>query len=805
MASNYKVSQTLQSLLATGDEVDRCYAIRSLAQIQDDSAVELLVSSLRDDDIDVCVDAAEALAEGEFARDVEVTQKLIESLLNDPEGEIKVACVRALVRREDKEAIPHLLGLMEKPLEDTAYVTDEWDVWWDMQLESIRGLGKMRIEVAIPALQRVLATDDFLDIENEIFNTLAAIGGSANAYLFTQLNEGNARYRRRIAKALGNSTMAESLKPLARALKDVDADVREATLLSLLKRDAVQYLPAIFILFRDASPKVRQLAIKVAHQLSKNINQQSEQRDALIEKLLPLLRDDNALVVSTALNTLTNLAWQPDSEQQETLISLLKTYKSDAFASVCHALLRLKISDAVAILLHRLRHNELESEEKMHALITLGKFKIWNKVVESVIWASIFDDNKTVRVAAIEALAELDSHLKQESKSANDSQAQRLPIEMIAEAVQGNLEPPLTKTIIPVIAVDDSKKSEADNESTQPPSANHDKDKQDSEFIEAAKQQISKSIAAGEKPLPLSTLDSIVISRVEKQMECQHQQENQPIESPVEPDADLDEFVALTEENAEIANWLLNKEVVDMDVEIQRLAARFLAQSNSDQAISILLSVLNSDDSQLKREAILSIGSLFGAMAMHTEQSTQQLAQLHDVLIAELNAKNRDLRIAAAKVLGDLGTSADSQILLEALDDKEVAMRMQILRSLISIAMSSDKKEFNHLELAEQLLEQLENNNETGIHRAAVEGLVTLFEHKLNGSAVALKQTAIDCLINAGLSGTDGQVKEMSWGLNALDKELSTTHLIKKMEQLSMSVERRYVIEMLGELHCSMM
>jgi HEAT repeat protein len=402
-----------------------------------------------------------------------------------------------------------------------------------------------------------------------------------------------------------------------------------------------------------------------------------------------------------------------------------------------------------------------------------------------------------VRVAAIEALAKLDSHLQQETKPAKDNQAQRLPIEMIAEAVQGNLEPPLTKKVIPVVAVNHTDKKDADSESAQPTVENS--SKEDQEFFDAAKEQISKSISAGEKPLPLSTLDSIVISSVEKQMECQQQEPL--IESPIDPDADLDEFVALTEENAQIANWLLNKEVVDIDVEIQRLAARFLAQSSSDQAIPILLSVLDSDDNQLKREAILSLGSLLGAIDPQTEQSTQQIEQLHNVLIQELTAEDRDLRIAAATVLGDLGTSADSQVLLEALEDKEVAMRMQLLRSLINIAMRSNSKEINHFELAEEILKQLDNNNETGIHRAAVEGLVTLFKNKLNGSAIALKESAIKRLINAGLSGTDGQVKEMSWGLNALDKELSTTHLIRKMEQLSMSVERRYVIEMLGELH----
>ncbi|MCK5916801.1 MAG: HEAT repeat domain-containing protein [Cocleimonas sp.] len=799
MVSNIQVGQKLQTLLAKGDEVDRCYAIRSLACIQDGSAVEMLVNSLRDDDIDVCVDAAEALAQGEFASDVMVTEKLIESLLKDPDGEVKVACVRALVQREDPQAIPHLLSLVEKPPEDTAYVTDEWDVWWDMQLESIRGLGKMQVADAVPVLRRVLDTDDFLDIENEIFNALAAIGGVANAYLFTKLTEGNSRYRRRIAKALGYGNSAESLRPLARALKDPDADVREATLSSLLQRDAVQYLPAIVILFRDNSPTVRQLAIKVADQLSQQTNQKSIQHEVLIEKLLPLLRDSDTLVITTALNALSNLAWQPSQEDEEYLVSLLKTCIGDAFASVCNATLRLKLTDAVATLLYMLRHNELQIEEKMHALVTLGRFGIWNKAVESVIWASIFDDNKTVRVAAIEALAELDKAcVKPATKPEGDKQPQRLPIDMITEAVQGSLEPPLTKKIIPITVVKEADKTKKEASQQVDPQEGKSSD----EFIDDAKKLISASISEGEKPVPLSTLDSIVISRVEKQMECQQESENPAIEVIVEPDPEMDEFIALSEENAEISKWLLNKEVVDIDVDIQRLAARFLAQSNAEQAIPILLSVLNSDDSQLQREAILSLGAVIVATESESDTLTEQIASLHTALIKALKAEDRDLRIAAATVLGDLGTDVDIPALVDMLDDKEVAMRMQLLRSLVAISMRADD-EMDYLALAEQILKQLDNNNETGIHRAAVDGLVALFASKLNGHTVALKQTAIDRLINAGLSGTDGQVKEMSWGLDALDKELSTVCLIKKMDQLSMSVERRYVIEMLGELHRS--
>ncbi len=61
MSTQQQFVNTLHKLIQDGDEVDRCYAIRSLAAINDQHSTALLIDRLRDDDIDVCVDAVEAL------------------------------------------------------------------------------------------------------------------------------------------------------------------------------------------------------------------------------------------------------------------------------------------------------------------------------------------------------------------------------------------------------------------------------------------------------------------------------------------------------------------------------------------------------------------------------------------------------------------------------------------------------------------------------------------------------------------------------------------------------------------------
>ena len=116
--STVDVKNKLGALLLEGDEVDRCYAIQSLVSMRHDGANALLENCLRDEDIDVCVDAAQALG---VLGDRRSSPRLLESLLNDPDGEVKTACITALAELEENEAIPHLLQIIEQRPEDISF------------------------------------------------------------------------------------------------------------------------------------------------------------------------------------------------------------------------------------------------------------------------------------------------------------------------------------------------------------------------------------------------------------------------------------------------------------------------------------------------------------------------------------------------------------------------------------------------------------------------------------------------------------------------------------------------------------
>jgi len=810
------------------DEVDRSFAIRALSDLKDTDSTEIIINCLRDEDLDVSIDAVNALGViGKACKNNQtvtyerITDKLIESLINDPESEIKVACLEALTLIGNEKAIPHFLMFAEKPPEEMTFDAGDWNAWWDMQLHAIRGLGQLKVEAAIPVLQRLIASDEFLDIENEIFNTLVAIGGDkSNDYLLSLLTDGNARIKRRVAKSLGKSQSQSTLKLLARTLQDKDADVREATLFALSERGATQYLPAILLLFRDANAEVRNAAVKAAHQLSQQINKDDSHADELITKLVPMLYDTDQTVKSTVLDTLLNLGWKAQEKDIEYLSEQLKSCTGDCFSALCRSITAQKLAEGYANLLYLLQHNALETEEKIHALSAIGKSGQWNSAIESTIGTMIFDDTAVVRLTALEALADLDS-----SYPAGSKYQGRLPIDMISETLQGQLKPPASQKIIPIIpletieskdieekfALETEKKLEKKIKHQQP----EDKEKVDTRFMDNALEQISESIKAGEKPMPLSTLDSIAITHVEDELEKAAIEEKRQAEISQQEEAEKEQFkeyFALTEKNREISRWLLNKESVDVNIDIKRLAARILGKVGSDNSFSLLLKAFASDDSELKREAALSIAELSIAERLKNNtaniQDSDLITSLKTALNKELNAKQRDLRIAASRALAELGSLDEIPILIDKLFDDDVAMRMQTLHSLSRIACRTDdtteinkEKSINYPALVELILEQLKHK-ELGIHRAAVEAVIPLFNgNKLNGSTDLLKQSAIERLIQAGLSGTHGQVQEMSWGLKQLDKELASHCLLKKLDEVSSSVERRFMVEMLSEIY----
>jgi len=258
-----KVVESLGILLDNGDEVDRCYACKTLGLLGDNRVTDKLTERLRDEDIDVCVDAAEALGRLGVP---ETISTLVESMYKDPDGEVKIAIVEALgqigCQTGSDEVITPLLEIAAKCPENMVIdENDTWDSWWDMQLKVVEALGQMQVKEAVPVFQAILEDKDNQDIESEILKALAIIGAEGEQVLCKRLVDGSARQRRRAAKALGYTKSESAVVALSSALHDKDSDVRIASVNALQNCSATEQLAAILLAQKDHDAEVCSAAI----------------------------------------------------------------------------------------------------------------------------------------------------------------------------------------------------------------------------------------------------------------------------------------------------------------------------------------------------------------------------------------------------------------------------------------------------------------------------------------------------------------------------------------------------------------
>ncbi|MDP7523324.1 MAG: HEAT repeat domain-containing protein, partial [Arenicellales bacterium] len=89
------VAAALRGVLERDNSLSRCCAVRALGRLQvdDRDTLECLIALLHDPDPDVRLDVAVML--GSSGQSEAVTP-LVESLLNDPEGEVRIEAARAL-------------------------------------------------------------------------------------------------------------------------------------------------------------------------------------------------------------------------------------------------------------------------------------------------------------------------------------------------------------------------------------------------------------------------------------------------------------------------------------------------------------------------------------------------------------------------------------------------------------------------------------------------------------------------------------------------------------------------------------
>jgi len=803
MINKTKVIDTLCHLITTGDEVDRCYASRTLGVLGETQAIPTLVQCLRDEDVDVSIDAAEALGR---IGDPTVVPKLLESLTHDPDGEVKTAVVEALGQIEGTDVIAPLLEVAKVcPDHNTWNEGNEWNAWWDMQLKAVKALGRKRVKEAVPILSAILDDDENQDIESEILIALALIGGEGEEILIQRLTKGSPRERRRAATALGLSHSTDARKALARALADPAGEVRVTAIRALAKQDAAPYLDIMLRFVNDPDHEMRRAAIEVITTLSAN------QDHAMLEKLAPLLTDPSPVVRATVLKAWYGIEHLPQ-KWLEQIRSCLSDSDSTVASAACRLLAHLGDDSLLPILLKILSNQELDSELRSQVATALGI--LGDLEALSILTWAIGDNVQSVRLAALNALMQLEKHQVSpdldntplvENKTQDNEPIPRTPLGVVIAALKGEIVTPLV----------DSDSEQKDNSLPTPELTSADKKDEEldlssvekdevlnSSSVEPVETAVSPSSETPDTAPPTSTLEAIERDNAallkDKQLKDQATVLLEQPQGIATTTLDIQEYIDIAQDNIQLGRRLFKPKKVEVAMDVRHLSARILGDSDREEAVKALIEILNDEDPVLRREAATSMG-----LIAQRSPKAKGLTETFGSLSSHLNIGDPGMRLACVRTLGYLGNQSAIPVLFDSLQDEDPNVRTQTIQALIAfikpngdivganseqIDVPVDMPSVNLDILIAKFVELLYDAN-INVCKAAAEALAIL-QHK----------DALNSIIDAALSNAGATVRDMGRVLRRLSVEESGAKLLKKLEDVPDSSHRRFVIEMLEEV-----
>lgn len=622
-----EVCDALCRVLREGNDAQRCLAAQALGRIGDRDAVAALTVFLMDEDEDIRVDAAEALG---LLRDIGAGAALLDSLVSDPCGDVKVKAVTALGRLGYREAAPFLRRLVRGRddsvvWDDGEALGDGWDDWVDIQIEAVSALARMRASEAVPDI--VAAIDDEMgqDLSEAGMTALSRLGEPGVAALAGYLKAKDERLRRRAAKALAEADFPAALGALVQALEDSSSDVRLAAARGLAKRDPGN--GNLLALFGDADPEVRAEAVRLL--------------GGYWPQRLEALLDDPSDKVQTAVLEL--LGADPGVALPRNAARRLRAKldsPSVATAAAAAAALAVHAPDvALDDLAERLRDKAGPVRyASARALADIG-----TEDAVHVLVRAIGDDDRRLRLEAVVGLARI-------AAAGRSSRAR----EALLCALRGELVPPpaepggLERT--PQTSSDAAQEKAAELPGRREGEASVEPDWPTSTLVAISG---NLAVAAGEEKVALDQEDIAYLALARRL----------PRKRRVAPEP----RVAACED-------------------VPRCAARILGDVTGEDVAEALSEALSCKDIEVRRAAADSLARLAEA-AGHLPRGA--IAALEAACLDP----DRDFRLAATRALGRAGETSAVPTLFRLLDDRDPFVRAEAVRSLAFCAAAGTEVE----------------------------------------------------------------------------------------------------------------
>jgi HEAT repeat protein len=617
-----KVTNRLCALLNEGIDVHRCAAARALGAIRLPQSTSALVAALLDDDADVRNDAAAALAE---MQDPATAPKLMDNLIGDPDADVKKAVIAALVAMNHTPVIPLLRALAVTRSEDKvawdedAFYSEGWDEWVDIQIAAIKGLAAFADEEAVPAILAALADEMGQDVTEPAYEALAKMGEKGANALSAQYANGDARLRRRIAHAVGQSDNA-FLDDLRSALLNDETPAIRTIMLKNLSATDTRLAP----LFSDPDTEVR--AAVVQHAGHKN------------RLLLWDMINDPASEVRTEVFKV--IAANPEEFADKGLIEAVKKGikgEPNAAKHAALALFALKGPKVAKGLSHVPGNTEIPHAFRLGVMATLEKA---GKISVPALLNVAGDPDRQLRLASLTALANIATD---DPVWPNDAGLGLL------SALKGELVLPPEEEIVeeepkePEVVLNEAELDELAQE------------------IDESLPLVAENVDNG------STLQAIMANKPDT-----------PAEEPEEIILDETQQRLLNMTNTR----KLSKRKVSWEtavapyLDVQRFAARLLGQVVNTEVTAALIAALDADTDLETRDAVLF------SLAKHGAKTGELPKDIYEPLLALLDSDQTETRVLATRVLGWLGHEDVTAKLEELLIHDDQLVRVEAVQAL---------------------------------------------------------------------------------------------------------------------------
>lgn len=339
------VISAMRGVLDDENGLSKCCAVKALARLdsRDAPSREYLVRQLLDIDPDVRAEAACAL--GQLGDDGAV-RPLLDNLRGDPEGEVRIQAVTALGRIGTRQTVDPLIECLRRggyPELDSHDDDLDYSASCEIQERALKALGEIADQRAFAPIAKFLENEDVDDLQETGFRVLAHLHHDrATEFLLKQIREGSPRVRRGAARILADQAKGGN------CADELQAEFRSVLGRALGDADATVRACAVTALAESSGPSVAGLILPYLSDPSGEVRRTvasvlaSFGGPGILDILHPLLEEPDPKLKRLAVEIVGDIS---DPVSQAPLMRLLADEDADMRYEAVRALGKIGVPD----------------------------------------------------------------------------------------------------------------------------------------------------------------------------------------------------------------------------------------------------------------------------------------------------------------------------------------------------------------------------------------------------------------------------------------------------------------------------